>query len=87
MISRYRPACDIIGGAVTEKVWRQLNMSWGIIPVLLEVKQDTFELFEHAVEVCKQEGLVKQNEVVVITSGIPLGMSGTTNMIKVHVVE
>ena len=86
MISRYRPACDIIGGAVTEKVWRQLNMSWGIIPVLLEVKQDTFELFEHAIDVCKQENLVKKDEVVVITSGIPLGMSGTTNMIKVHVV-
>lgn len=86
MISRYRPDCDIIGGAMTEKVWRQLNMSWGVIPVLLEEKQDTFELFEHAIDTCKQEGLVKEKDVVVITSGIPLGMSGTTNMIKVHVV-
>ena len=86
MISRYRPYCDIIGGAMTEKVWRQLNMSWGVIPVLLEEKQDTFELFEHAIETCTQEGLLKEKDVVVITSGIPLGISGTTNMIKVHVV-
>lgn len=87
MISRYRPYCDIVGCAITEKVWRQLNMSWGVTPILLEEKQDTFELFTYAIEVCKQQNLVSTNDVVVITSGIPLGMSGTTNMIKVHVVE
>ena len=86
MISRYRPYCDIIGCAMTEKVWRQLNMSWGVIPILLEEKQDIFELFDHAIDVCRQESLLKKDDVVVITSGVPLGMSGTTNMIKVHVV-
>lgn len=87
MISRYRPYCDIIGCAMTEKVWRQLNMSWGVIPVLLEEKQETFELFDHAVDVCRQQHLVEENDVVVITSGVPLGRSGTTNMIKVHCVK
>ncbi len=87
MISRYRPACDIIGCAVTQKVWRQLNLSWGVIPILLEEKQDTFELFDYAIEVSKAQGVVYRDEVVVITSGVPLGMSGTTNMLKVHLVE
>ena len=87
MISRYRPACAVVGCAVTEKVWRQLNLSWGVTPVLLEEKQDIFELFTHAVEVTKESGLVKKDDVIVLTSGVPLGFSGTTNMMKVHVVE
>lgn len=86
MISRYRPYCIIIGCAMTEKVWRQLNMSWGVVPILLEEKQDTFELFDHAIDICRQQNLVEKDDVVVITSGVPLGKSGTTNMIKVHVV-
>ena len=49
MISRYRPGCEIIGCTISEKVCRQLNLSWGVIPVLLDEKKDVFELFRHAV--------------------------------------
>ena len=45
------------------------------------------ELFDYAVEVAKEKGLVETDDIVVITSGVPLGKSGTTNMIKVHTVE
>ena len=86
MISRYRPDCDIIGCAITEKVSRQLNMSWGVIPVLLEEKDEVFELFGYATEACREAGLVREGDVVVFTSGVPIGISGTTNMIKVQVV-
>lgn len=87
MISRYRPATDIIGCAITDKVSRQLNMSWGVTPVLLEEKKDVFELFAHAVDICKGQNLVDYGDVVVFTSGVPIGMSGTTNMIKVEVIQ
>jgi len=87
MVSRYRPVTDIIGCAITDKVSRQLNMSWGVTPVLLEEKKDVFELFDHAIDKCKQEQLVSAGDVVVFTSGVPIGMSGTTNMIKVETVE
>lgn len=87
MISRYRPACNIIGCGTSEMVCRQLNMSWGVTPVLLEEKQDIFELFDYAVRESKKKGLVKSGDTAVITSGVPIGMSGTTNMIKVEVVE
>lgn len=87
MISRYRPACDIIGCATTEKVCRQLNMVWGITPVLLKEKHDVFVLFDHAIEKAKSRGLIKVGDTTVITSGIPMGRSGTTNMLKVEVVE
>lgn len=87
MISRYRPDCKIIAGSTEEKVCRQLNMSWGVTPVLLKEKQDVFGLFEHAVEMGKKAGVLEVGQLVVITSGIPMGISGTTNMLKVHVVD
>lgn len=87
MISRYRPACDIIGGSTSEKVCRQINMSWGVTPVLVEEKNEVFELFDHAIEVAKEEGVLKSGDIAVITSGIPMGISGTTNMIKVENVK
>lgn len=86
MISRYRPDCDIIGCAITEKVSRQLNMSWGVTPVLLEEKDEVFELFDYATKACREQGLVNKGDVAVFTSGVPIGISGTTNMIKVQVI-
>ena len=87
MISRFRPDCMITAGSTEEKVCRQLNMSWGVTPVLLKEKEDVLELFDYAVEVAKEKGLVDTDDIVVITSGVPIGRSGTTNMIKVHKVE
>ncbi len=86
MISRYRPACNIISCTTFEKVCRQMNMSWGVTPVLVNEENETFELFEHAVEKSEKLGLVQKDDLVVITAGVPLGVSGTTNMIKVQVV-
>ena len=87
MVSRFRPDCNIIGCATSEKVCRQLNLSWGVIPVLLEEKQDIFDLFAYAVREAKKQGLVKTGDTAVITAGVPIGMSGTTNMLKVEVIE
>ena len=87
MISKYRPDCMITAGSTEEKVVRQLNMSWGVAPVLIKEKDDVLELFDYAVEVAKEKALVEKGDIVVITSGVPLGKSGTTNMIKVHTVE
>jgi len=83
MISKYRPNCPIIGCTTDETILRQLNMSWGIIPVLVEEKTNTDVLFSHAVEAAVKKGLIKFNDLVVITAGVPLGMSGTTNLLKV----
>lgn len=61
-------------------------MSWGVIPVLVEEKSTADELFEHAVDQAEKGKLVVAGELVVITAGVPLGISGTTNMLKVQVV-
>ena len=86
-ISKYRPHCLIISATTSEKVRRQNNLSWGVLPVMCKEKSNTDELFEHAVAVAKQTGMIEKGDIVVITAGIPLGQSGTTNMLKVHEVE
>ncbi len=85
MISRYRPACMIIGCTTEEHVCRQLNLSWGVTPILIDEERDIFELFDHAVVAVEEKGYLKKGELTVITAGIPLRVSGTTNLIKVHI--
>ncbi|MBQ7972470.1 MAG: pyruvate kinase [Lachnospiraceae bacterium] len=87
MISRYRPDCDIIGCATNEKVCRQMNLYWGVSPLLVRQKQEVFGLFEHAISNAEQEGYLQKGDVTVVTSGVPIGVSGTTNMLKVQIVE
>ena len=84
-ISKYRPSVPIIGCSTEERVCRQLNLCWGVVPILMEEEDTADELFDHAVEKAEQKGLIRRGELAVITAGVPLGMSGTTNMIKVHV--
>ena len=61
-----------------------MSMSWGVVPLMCDEKKNTDELFSHAVDVAKQHDLVHKGDTVVITAGIPLGISGTTNMLKVE---
>ena len=85
MISKYRPYSPIIGACLTEKVYRQLGLSWGVAPLLLEQKNKAEELFDYAVDTAETAGLISKGDVVVLTAGVPLGVSGTTNLIKVQV--
>lgn len=85
-IAKYHPASGIICGATDEKVARQLNLVWGAAPIILEKKKDVFELFDHALEVAEEQGYLEKGDMTVITSGVPIGVSGTTNMIKVQIV-
>lgn len=86
MISKYRPECPIISGTTDPTVQRQMNLSWGVVPIMVEEKNNTDELFDHVVDVARKEGLVKNGDLVVITAGAPLGVSGTTNLLKVQLV-
>lgn len=83
MISRYKPGCPIIGCSVNPRVCRQLNLSWGVAPLLIHKEETADDLFEEATKAAEKAGLVKKGDVVVLTAGVPLGMTGTTNMIRV----
>ena len=86
MISMYRPSCPIIGGSSSPSVLRQINLCWGAIPVLIEEKPNTDELFEYIVKKSYEKNYLTNGDLVVITAGIPLGVAGTTNLLKVHLV-
>lgn len=86
MVSKYRPASPIIAPTIDECVCRQLMLSWGIYPMLTKELQTTEEVFEQAVDCAVETGIVKNGDVVIITGGMPVGVSGTTNLVKVHLV-
>lgn len=86
MLSSYRPDTPIIGCSPEPKTCRHMNMSWGVTPLLIEEKYNTDDLLGHAVDVAYSHKLVEYGDLVVITTGLPLGISGTTNMLKVQIV-
>lgn len=86
MISKYRPVSPILGCTTSESVYRHMSLMWGVKPLLMEEKTSSDELFEEALVVAEHTGMVNKGELVVITSGLPVGVTGTTNMIKVDVI-
>ncbi len=87
MISRFRSDIPIIGCTPDAVTLRQLNMSWGVTPLSVGEEHVTDVLIEHAVDAARHAGLVKTGDTVVLTAGVPLGRSGTTNLIRVYTVE
>ena len=85
-ISRFRPNCPIIAPTLSEKARRQLNLSWGVIPVAASMAANSDDLFDSSVDDAEAMNLVKNGDLVVITGGMPLGVAGTTNLMKVHLV-
>ena len=87
MVSKCRPKCPIIATTNDERVMRRLALTWGVYPVKAEMAGNTDEVIENSIETSKNAGYINNGELVVITAGVPVGISGTTNLIKVHVIS
>ena len=87
MICRFRPACPVAALTMKEKTRRQLALCWGVVPFLTGEVNSTDRIFSLTTEVAVKEGLVQPGDTVVITAGVPLGKSGSTNLIKAQVIE
>ncbi|MCL2630898.1 MAG: pyruvate kinase [Firmicutes bacterium] len=85
-ISRFRPQVPIIAPTTCEKVCSQLALSWGITPVTACEKAGTDELIDHAIERAKTTGLIKEGDIVVMVAGVPVGIGGNTNLMKIQIV-
>lgn len=87
MLSRFRPECPIVATTPVEKVYRQLALSWGVYPFLCGSVGSTDALFAMCVNFAKSNGFAKSGDTVVITAGVPIGHSGSTNLIKAQVID
>lgn len=87
LMSRYRPRSPIIAVTPSPAVQRQLMLYWGITPLLAPRTDNTDEMIAHAVQAARDRGLVKGSDTLVITAGSAGSTPGTTNLIKVHIVE
>jgi pyruvate kinase len=87
MVSRFRCPCDIIGTTTDLKVWRQLNLSWGITPVLCEEYNSIDVMFYQNLNQAKEVLGLKPGDNVVLTGGQIHGGSGNTNTIKMETVR
>ena len=86
LLSKYRPAQPIIACVMNEQVQRQLAISWGITPLMMNLASSTDELIEMSTALAKENGYLHDGELAVVTAGVPVGVSGTTNMIKIHMI-
>ena len=86
LLSKYRPEQPIIACVMKEQVQRQLALSWGITPLMMPLAHSTDELIEMSTSLAKENGYLHNGELAVVTAGVPVGVSGTTNMIKIHMV-
>lgn len=85
MVAKHHPGCMIIGCCMDDYVCRQLNLYWGVQPLLLAKEEEAEALFNSAVTAAEEAGLVSRGDLTVLTAGVPLGVTGTTNLIKVQV--
>ena len=87
MVSKFKPNTPIIAATPNERTSRQLSLSWGVYTVHCQPAENTDTLIDNSIEASKNENYIHDGELVVITAGVPTGVSGTTNLIKVHVLN
>ncbi len=86
MVSKFRPTASIVAYTQSECVWRQLNLSWGCIPIFAKQPIQSEDAFKMAIDEATELGLCKQGDYIVLAAGMPIGIAGTTNLLKVEIV-
>ena len=86
LIAKYRPGVPIIAITDNRATAQKLTLVWGVTPIVTQKAQTTDEILELAVDESLKYGYVNHGDLVVITAGVPVGESGTTNLMKVHVI-
>ncbi len=85
-VSKFRPKCPIIAATTTEKIRRQLALVWGVYSIKIGEARSTDEVFDLSVNGAKDAGYLKKGDLAIITAGVPVGVAGATNLMKVHIV-
>ncbi|WP_066495872.1 pyruvate kinase [Abyssisolibacter fermentans] len=85
-VSKFRPKSQIIAATSSSKVRRKLCLVWGVESILIEESNSTDEIIENSVSNAVIKGYINNGDLVVITAGVPVGVSGSTNLVKIHTV-
>lgn len=84
LVSKHRPAADIIAPTPFERVARKVSLYWGVIPVILKTKKTTDDMIRSVEAIMLEKDLARKRDLIVITAGVPIGVAGSTNMMKIH---
>ena len=84
MVSRFRPEATVVALLLDPQIRRQMALYWGLVPIMMERADNTDEMVRSAIDTAERAGLVKHGDLVVVTAGVPVGVSGTTNMIRIE---
>ncbi|MEG1584862.1 MAG: pyruvate kinase alpha/beta domain-containing protein, partial [Anaerovorax sp.] len=86
VVAKFRPKAPILAFTMTERIARSLSLVWGTYPLVIRSKDTPEEVHRMAVEVAMSHELIKAGDVIIITAGVPVGVKGNTNMMRIHVV-
>ncbi len=86
MVAKYRPEPPVIAVTTSPEAVRALTLVWGVTPITQEVRSGTDEMIQGAINASIASGMVKIGDLVVLSAGVPAGIQGTTNLIKVQTV-
>ena len=86
MISKYRPSADILAVTFDEKTQRGLTVNWGVDPIIADKPENTDEMFDLAAKKAQERGFAKEGDLILIVACVPVGESGTTNVMKVQLI-
>jgi len=84
LVSKHRPAADIIAPTPFERVARKVSLYWGVIPVILKAMKTTDAMIRSVETIMLEMDLARKRDLIVITAGVPIGVAGSTNMMKLH---
>ena len=84
MVSRFRPEAPVVALVMDPQLRRQMALYWGLTPIMMPRAENTDELVTLAIKTAEKAGLVEKGDLVVLTAGVPVGVSGTTNMIRIE---
>jgi pyruvate kinase len=83
-VSNHRPSCPILATTMEPHTYRHLSLVWGVLPVMSKHVRNTDEMIDQSVDAAVKAGVARSGDIVVITAGVPVGQTGTTNLIKIH---
>lgn len=85
-LSKYKPKVPVVAVTPSQETARRLSLNWGVYPILAPHFKSTDEMFETCIDVAKEAGFVQEGELAVLTAGVPIGLAGSTNLLKVETV-